>query len=331
MTDIENIRSFQQIKTLSDPRRLSILRLLMASPATLTQLGQALGEHPAWIRHHLKLLEEASLVEMVETRISGGFVEKYYRAKARVFFFHQVLLPKGSKKEVMPLLGSHDLALELLTQAWNAVHPEAEFLALPVGSLEGLIALRQGMSTLTGCHLLDAESGEYNRPFVSHLFPDRKMNLITLAMREQGLLLANGNPLQIRSLEDLRREDITLINRNRGSGTRIWLDGALRRLGIASGQIQGYAHEAYSHTEVAQAIQGGRADVGVGLRAAAVQHGLDFIPLFLERYDLVIPEEQLREEPVSSLLDYLHSGSFRRSAEALGGYEMGHAGEQIAI
>ena len=328
MATLEYIRSLEQIKLLSDPRRMAILRLLMAEPATLTQLGRIIGEHPAWVRHHLKQLEDAGLVEMVTSQVSGGFVEKYYQAKARAFIFQEIVLPDTSKAESIVLMGSHDLALNLLSERLHDL-AGLNLLALPVGSLEGLIALRQGLTHLTGCHLLDAQSGEYNRTYIRHFFPDREMRAVTLAHRIQGLLIARGNPKGIQGLADLGREDLTLINRNRGSGTRVWLDVQLAQLGIPTEKVRGYHLEASTHTAAAQAVSTGKADLGLGLEAAARIAGLDFIPLFQERYDLVLSAEQLHRHKLAPLFDALQSAEFRRLADRLGGYETSHSGELI--
>lgn len=322
------IQSFDEIKILSDPRRLTILRLLMAAPATLTQLGRALGEHPAWIRHHLKKLEQAGLVEMVAEQVSGGVVEKFYRARARVFAFQQIILPGDLARQPLIFSGSHDLALELLGQM-SAGH--LDLITIPVGSLDGLVALRQGLCQLAGCHLFDPASGEFNTSFVRHFFPDRAVVLLTLAEREQGLMVAPGNPLKINGLADLAREEVTFINRNRGSGTRLWLDGQLQSLGITPARVRGYRQEVHTHTETAQAVQQERADVGLGIRAAASQFGIDFIPLFNERYDLVIPQEHFQSPALGALSDMLVSGDYRRKVQALGGYDTAHTGERMAI
>lgn len=328
MAEFQHLTSLEQVKLLADPRRLSILRRLMAGPATLSQLGRALGESPAWIRHHLKQLEAAGLVEISAVEGSEEFGEKYYRAKAGAFFFQELILPELQNRQAITVIGSHDLALELLAQRIRQSSARLEMLILPVGSLEGLVALRQGFTHLTGCHLLDAESGEYNRPFVKHFFPDHPMAIVTLSHREQGLMVAAGNPLGIRGLEDLLREEVTLINRNRGSGTRLWLDRQLASLGLPPDRIQGYDREARTHTQVARAIQQGHADIGLGLLAATRQHGLDFLPLFQERYDLVLPEEQVHHRGFLSILDSIQTAEFRRNVESLGGYDTSHTGEQ---
>lgn len=327
METLERLSTFEQIKILSDPRRLMILRKLMAGPATLSQLGRTLGEEPSWVRHHLKILEFADLVELVEVKVSEGYLEKFYQSKAHAFFLQELLLPETRGKKMVVLSGSHDLALELL--AGDACG-DLEVFTLPVGSLDGLVALRQGMCNATGCHLYDAGSGEFNSSFVRHIFPDKTMVLLTLAHREQGLIVEMGNPCQINNFEDLTK-DVRFINRNRGSGTRLWLDGQLSLLGIQPNNILGYGDEARTHTEVANAIQQGRAQAGLGIHAAAVSHHLDFIPLFQERYDLVLPKEQITDQQLSPLFDKFFSGEFRHAVENLTGYDITHLGDQIIL
>jgi len=328
MEPLERLQTFNQLKILSDPRRLSILKQLMAGPATLTQLGRALGEHPAWIRHHLKLLEGAGLVELSDMKVSRGFIEKYYQAKAHAFLCQELLLPDRPGKKMVVLSGSHDLALEMLA---NGPYGDLDVLTLPVGSLDGLVALRQGMCMAAGCHLYDAGSGDYNTPYVRHFFPDKKMILLTLAYRAQGLMVAQGNPHNIRGLEDLTREDIRFINRNRGSGTRIWLDEQLSRMGISADQVPGYSNEVCTHTDVAVAIKQGQAQIGLGIQAAALSHQLGFVPLFQERYDLVLPHEHVTQNQLTPMFDTFYSGDFRRAVEGLGGYDVAHLGEQIIL
>jgi putative molybdopterin biosynthesis protein len=143
-------------------------------------------------------------------------------------------------------------------------------------------------------------------------------------------MLAPGNPQHIHSLADLGRGEVSFINRNPGSGTRLWLDKQLSRMGIPGEQIHGYSRVAYTHTAVAQAVAQGVADTALGLAAAAHQHNLEFIPLFQERFDLVMPAESLHEVGPSRLLDAVHGGAFRHMAEALGGYDTHHTGEELS-
>jgi putative molybdopterin biosynthesis protein len=331
MEPLQKIDQFDRIKVLSDAHRLAVLRYLMAGPETLSSLGKKMKIHPAQVRHHLKLLEKTGLVELVDTRVVRGFVEKYYRARARAFAVNEIILPMPDKKvdATIVILGSHDLALELLSRWVQERVKKVGILAVPVGSLDGLLALRQGNTQLAGCHLLDAATGEYNLPYVRHLFPDQAMSMLTLAYREQGLLVRSGNPLRIRGVEDLSREDINIINRNRGSGTRLWLDLQFQRLGFDPGRVRGYDQEARTHTRVAEAVAAGQVDAGLGLEAAARRFGLDFIPLFHERYDLVMSQEQMQDQKLAPLLDILQSGDFRDEMDRLGGYETGHTGDRI--
>jgi molybdate-binding protein/DNA-binding HxlR family transcriptional regulator len=331
MDELSHIESLEQIEVLADRRRLAILRLLMAEPSTLSQIGRALGEHPAWVRHHLKRLEQAGLVEMSKVQVDGGYVEKYYQAKSHAFIFQKMILPDYKEGETIVLQCSHDLALELLGDWARRELKRVHLLIQPVGSMEGLVALRQGTSNLAGCHLLDEQSGEYNYPYVRHFFPDHSVSLITLVDREQGLILGEGNPHKIKGLDDLIREDIVLVNRNPGSGTRIWLDDHLRKLSLPTENINGYTQELSTHIQIAMAIAQGRADVGLGLRAAADRFGLDFIPLFQERYDLVVPRKQLESGYLSPLFDYLLSADFRRQVQALSGYDTTHTGNQVNV
>jgi molybdate-binding protein len=327
----QNIHNIEQLKLLGDPRRLAILQWLMAGPESLSTLGKKLGDHPAKVRHHLKQLEQEGFIELTSTRVIRGFVEKYYQATSQAFLFTGLILPQSPhpKKETIIALGSHDLALEKLASRFNQDYgDEVQFTPIPVGSLEGLIALSQGLSQMAGCHLLDADSGDYNLPYVRHFFPGRPMRLITLAYRQQGLIIPSGNPQGLRGMEDLSREDVEFINRASGSGTRIWIDQQLHRLGIASQSIHGYHREAHTHTQVAAAVAQGTASTGVGLQAAAQQFNLGFIPLFQECYDLVIPQESLDNPRISLLIECFLSGEYRRLIEGLGGYDTTQNGKE---
>lgn len=324
MKRIEPLNSFDKIKILSAPHRLDILQRLMAAPATLTQLGQALGQSPAWVRHHIKALEAAGLIEIAETRAKGIVVEKYYRACAGAYLLQQMVLPAG-RHPVLAFSGSHDLALELLS---DQLAPHVSLLSLPVGSLNGLVNLRQGLCQISGSHLRD-ENGGYNVAYVHHLFPDRLVSMVTFAYRTQGLIVAARNPKKIKTLFDLMRPDVIFLNRNLGSGTRLWLDSETARIGLPVAKIRGYEHSVNTHTESAQAVAEGRADATLGLQAAAHQFELSFIPLFEERYDLVFPPGV--SPALDILLDHIQTGEFRRSMAAMSGYQSTHTGEQIPL
>jgi putative molybdopterin biosynthesis protein len=324
MKKVESINSFDRIKLLADSRRMDILRLLMAAPATLTLLAQMMKQSPAWIRHHILALESAHLVEASEIRKTGKVTEKFYRAKADTLLLQELILPK-TKKPVVVFSGSHDLAIEGIAEN---LAKHVMLLNLPVGSLDGLVNLRQGLCQISGSHLLD-ETGEYNTPFVRHLFPDRDVEVITLAYRTQGLLLVTGNPKGIKKVLDVANPNVRFVNRNLGSGTRLWFDAELRKLKIPVETINGYEKIVKTHSEAAALIETGKADATLGLQAAAHQYGLDFIPLFEERYDLVLPREN--EKILAPMLEYLQTTTFRTELNALTGYNSAHSGEQVPL
>jgi putative molybdopterin biosynthesis protein len=324
MRDIETLHAFSQIKLLSDARRVAILRLLMTSPATLSQLALTLKQSPAWVRHHILALRSADLIEMVEIRKTGRVTEKYYQAKAGAFLLQQLVVPK-TKKPALVFSGSNDLALESIA---HHLGKHFHLLNFPIGSLDGLVYLRQGLCQFSGSHILD-ENGEYNASTVRHLFPDREVEMVTLAYRIQGLIVRPGNPKSFKRIQDIARSGMRFVNRNPGSGTRLWLDAELKRLKMDTKQIKGYDQIAKTHSESAAMIEQGHADVTLGLQAAAHQHHLDFIPLFEERYDLVLPREN--EEFISPLLDYLQTAAFRNELNSLTGYNSAHSGEQILL
>lgn len=324
MKTIHALNSFDKIKILADSHRLDILRLLMASPATLTHLARTLKQSPAWIRHHILTLESANLIEVSEIRKRGKVTEKFYRAKADALILQEIVLPKSKKPSVI-FSGSHDLAIEGIAEHLSK---HINVLSLPVGSLDGLVNLRQGLCQISGSHLLD-ENGEYNTSFVKHLFPEKNVEVIILAYRTQGLILAKDNPKNIKKISDIAKPNVRFVNRNIGSGTRLWFDAELKRIKLSVEKITGYEKQVKTHSEVANLIAQNKADVSLGLQAAAHQQGLDFIPLFEERYDLILPREQ--EKNLNPLLDYIQTADFRNLLNSLTGYDAKHSGELVAL
>lgn len=228
-------------------------------------------------------------------------------------------------------IGSHDLALDLLAQYLAEAFPGMRLTSAHAGSLGGLVALRRGEAHMAGCHLIDPQTGEYNISYVRQYVPDVPLVLATLVHREQGLIVAHGNPKAIRSLADLARPDVRFVNRQRGAGTRVLLDYRLEQLGIDAAQVQGYAREEYTHLAVAAAVRSGVADCGLGIAAAAHALGLDFVPLEQERYDLVIPRAFYESELIAPLLNTIRSAEFRRAVTALPGYDTARSGELVEI
>lgn len=326
MAEIRALHGHRQLEAIADSRRLGILRMLMHRPATLTQIGERIGKHPAWVRHHLCVLVDAGLAELVEERVVRNYTEKYYGATANAFETHLLVTPATGEARTLVALGSHDLGLQLLGDEVERAH--VGLVSVSVGSLDGLVALRQGLCDVAGCHLFDDEREEYNTPFLRHLFPDIPVAAVTLAYREQGLITAPGDPLGIQDLADLAGTGARLANRNAGSGTRVWLDGRLRRERIDTGAIAGYDTSFGTHTAVGTAIAAGEADAGIGLRASAERFGLHFRPLFQERYDLVVRRDRLDEASIHALLETLASRRLKRTLGTLAGYDASHTGEE---
>jgi len=227
-------------------------------------------------------------------------------------------------------IGSDDAILDLLTRELADRHPEMHFSAQPEGSLSGLNALREGRAHLAGIHLLDGDTGAYNVPYVKHILPEEAVILVTLAWREQGLMLAPGNPLRIRGVRDLGRRGVRLINRQRGAGTRLLLYQMLRQARVEPRRIDGYEREVQTHDGVAAAIAAWSADAGPGVRAAAEKWNLTFLPLVQERYDLAIPRAVFESPRLRPLLEVLHRRTFRRAAGAIPGYDVSRMGSVAA-
>jgi molybdate-binding protein/DNA-binding transcriptional regulator YhcF (GntR family) len=236
-------------------------------------------------------------------------------------------IPAPLQANTLTFYGSHDLAVD-----WIAAHLEeiahGQRLELNfTGSLGGLIALAEGKAQLAGSHLWDEESDTYNAAYISRLLPGRRVAMLTLAHRRLGLIVPAGNPMGLNGLEDLSGPEIAFVNRQPGSGTRVWLDANLRKLGISPKAIHGFDLEKRTHTEVAQAIAEGKANAGLGLDSAALAYGLTFVFLRRERYDFIIPAEQIVQPAVAALVNWLKTPQAKSAIASLGGYDSTHTGE----
>ncbi len=238
----------------------------------------------------------------------------------------ELLRPLSSVNNTLVVVGSHDNTLDILADQVRFGHPGLTVSSSHVGSLGGLMAIRKGVCHVAGTHLLDADDGSYNVSYIQKHLPDTPVRLVNLVFRDQGLIVAKGNPKGIQGVEDLARDDIAMINRQAGSGTRILLDYRLGQMGLDPAAIAGYADEEFTHMAVAVAVLSGVADAGMGIHAAAKALDLDFIPVVTEQYDLVIPEAFLAIDPVCILLETIRSEDFKRRVLALGGYSTDHTG-----
>jgi molybdate-binding protein/DNA-binding transcriptional regulator YhcF (GntR family) len=222
--------------------------------------------------------------------------------------------------------GSHDLAVKWLSEHFERIIPGYTMQVHFVGSLGGLIAMAQDDADLAGCHLWDPETSSYNDTYIRKILPNQPVSIITLAQRRLGLILPTGNPQHIKSLQDLSKPGVRFINRQSGSGTRVWLDAQLSNLHIDPQSINGYTLEKLTHSEVARAIIEDEANAALGLEAAAAAFGLDFVFLNQETYDLVARETGETRTWIESLASFLKNPEIRQEIESLGGYDCSQSG-----
>jgi putative molybdopterin biosynthesis protein len=240
----------------------------------------------------------------------------------------ELLRGLGEIDRTIVAIGSHDLVLDLAASAMRAVDPLRTLASSNVGSLGGLVALRDGLCHVAGSHLLDPASGQYTLPYVDRLIGGG-VAVVRLVHRTQGLLVRRGNPLEIKGIADLRREDVRYVNRQRGAGTRALLDHELARAGIDPGAVRGYSREEHTHLAVAAAVAAGRADTGMGILAAARAFELDFVPVAEEPYDLVLRVDDLDSAQLAPLWTLLERDDFRARIESLGGYSCAETGKRV--
>lgn len=239
----------------------------------------------------------------------------------------ELLRPREAMERTLIVVGSHDVTLDHLAEEARRQSPRLHISASNLGSLAGLMAIGAGRCHLGGTHLLDPETGQYNVSYVKEHLAGTPVRLVTLAFRQQGLILPRNNPLGIHALEDLQREGIRFVNRQRGSGTRVLLDYHLEQSGLSPQQIQGYHQEEYTHMAVAVQVLSGVADAGLGILAAAQALDLDFVPVATERFDLCVPLRFVDDPRVQVVLETLQSTRFRETVESLGGYDVSPMGD----
>ncbi len=284
--------------------------------------GEAVALRRATLLHRV----EGFLLETMSTGYQLNEVEEALRM-ALDRWRSVALAPEAASEDVLRFAGSHDPVVTLLAERFPDLAAGMILRVRFVGSLGGLIKLAQGEVDIAGCHLWDQESDTYNTPFVRRLLPGRRVALLTLAHRRLGLIVPPGNPAGLAEVKDLTRPGLRFVSRQRGAGTRIWLEAQLQRQGIHLKQITRYKEEALTHSDVARLIAAGEADVGVGVEAAAVGLGLDFVPLTQERYDLVIPNFVWKRPPVQAFVAWLRSGAAKELIMGLSGYDTCETGK----
>ena len=247
-----------------------------------------------------------------------------YEAGAQVRV--RLLRPLAEIERSLVVIGSHDPLIDELAQLVHARWPELSVASTHVGSMGAIVAAKRGENHCGGIHLLDEATGEYNESYLEKHFPKGGVRQVECVYRQQGLMVAPGNPLGIGSLADLAQEGRRYVNRQKGSGTRILADFVCKRDGIDAGAIYGYDHEEFTHTAVAALVEAGSADAGMGIYSAAKMYGLGFVPVCEEQYDLLVPDYAWDTPMVRALVETLQGDDFRARMEELGGYRVDQPG-----
>ena len=229
-------------------------------------------------------------------------------------------------KNTLLFIGSHDPLVDEISKILVQRNSKYILSSAHVGSMGGIQAIRRGEAHLAGIHLLNEKDGSYNQSFVTKYFPNGEASLIECVGRTQGIMVAQKNPKNITNISSLCNPDIRYVNRQKGSGTRILFDYLCKKEGIATDSIHGYAHEEFTHNDVAKLIAKGEADAGMGVHAAAKLYDLDFIPIYSEQYDLLIPDTMKNHPGIIEILDILKSEEFAEKAAMLGGYTLNKPG-----
>ena len=252
-----------------------------------------------------------------------------YEAGAQVQV--RLLCEPEKLSNTLVVIGSHDPLLDELGDMMHTQNNAVFMSSAHVGSMGGVMAVRRGEAHVAGCHLLDTETGKYNLSFVKKYFPRGGVKLVSCVGRQQGLMVAPGNPLGITRFADIAREGVRYVNRQKGSGTRILTDYLCKQENLDTDAIYGYDREELTHNSVAVQIASGSADAGMGIYSAAQLYGLDFIPICIEEYDLLIPESCWDTPQVQQMIATLKSDAFREKLLRLGGYTVENPGEIIPV
>ncbi|MEH7883543.1 helix-turn-helix transcriptional regulator [Bacillus sp. JJ1609] len=237
--------------------------------------------------------------------------------------------PQNTVQQTIQLAGSHDFLVEHLVKYTASEGTGLSITPSYIGSLEGLMMLYRGSADIAAIHLLDPVSQQYNLPFIRQLFVHEPITVMRLASREQGLIVAKGNPKKISGIKDLTRKDVTIVNRQKGAGTRFLLDSFLAEENLQPSDVKGYDDEEWNHLGAAAHVSRGTADAAFGIKCAASQLGLDFIPLTKEQFDLVFRWTPDNKKALQHLIDLIQFTNFKESILELDGYDAEDFGKII--
>lgn len=311
-----------------------LFRLPGAEPRVTARLVGSISDDPASSRVRLSIVRGRTVAVPLTGSLAAvaGFPEAdgvVCGGRGRAVQVR--LLTSSARLAETVVVAGCDPALPVVAAHVHRSHPHVGLAWLPAGSLQALRWLREGAAHVAGLHLRDLRTGQENVPLVRRVLAGRRMVIVGFATWEEGLILAPGNPRGIHEVSDLARAEVTMINREKGSGARALLDAKLATGGLSPSKIRGYDREAFSHLAVAQAVALGFVDAGVGVRAAARAFGLSFLPLQRERYDLVIPAALMNFPSVQAFLGAARAESLRHDLEAIGDYDTSRLGDTLAV
>ncbi|WP_159881621.1 helix-turn-helix transcriptional regulator [Paenibacillus puerhi] len=295
-----------------------IAKLLKISKLTVYDLIKK-GELPAY-RVGRQMRVDATDLELYKQQAREGRASRTASPSAN--------LPRWKTEEGgRPLvITGQDVSLDILSRHIEKHTKAYRPLRSHAGSLDSLIAMYQGRADIVSTHLLDGDTGDYNLPYIRRILSGFSYVVVNLVTRAAGLCVQPGNPKQITGWEDLRRDDIRIVNREKGAGARVLLDEQLRLHGISPRQVRGYADEESNHLGVAGQVVSGAADTGVGIEKAAALVGAEFIPLIRERYDLVMLKNDANLEWLDAVLSVLKSDPLRKELALVQGYDLSMTG-----
>lgn len=300
---------------------IEVAELLNITKNTVYELVKR-GELPAYKVGKKLRIDKSDVKEYINNQ-----KQKKSVSKNKINIINEL---KNDDKDNSIVLTGQDIILDILA---NLIQAEGHrVLRSNMGSYMGLYSLYMDEVTLCTSHMWDGDSDSYNEPYVKRLVPGIPCVIINLAYRIQGFYVKKGNPKGITSWEDIAKDGVRIINREKGAGTRVLLDEKIKKLGISTKNIIGYNNEETTHLSIASAVARGEADVGLGTEKVALQvAAVEFIPMQKERYDLVIKKETLEDEKYEKILEIIRSEQFKKEIEGLGGYDTKDTGKIMAI
>lgn len=318
----EGIETFETIKAISSKRIISSLKHREYVRVKLGKVNDIYIASP---------LSRGAASQMSMVRADGILIipQNSEGIEAGEIADVQLLKSKGTLDHTLLSIGSHDILMDIVSDLMSKKYDDVSLSSTHVGSMGGLLALKRGETILAPTHLLSEKTGVYNIEAIEEIFGKGQISLIKGFDRIQGIMVKKGNPLNIKSIEDIKK--FKFVNRQRGAGTRVLFDYKLKQLGIDTKEINGYDKEVSTHMAVAASVAGEDIDCGLGVKSAADSMGLDFIEIGIEEYDFAIYTKNLNDDKVKKFIETIKSDELKRQLDKLGGYGYSHLGDIINI